>query len=69
MAAPILLCYIDVSTLCYLYLSAVVGNNKYMRILALIIIVLSISFLFAYKKNRLNSMQGNQPNLLPLFLM
>lgn len=35
MAAPILLCYIDVSTLCYLYLSAVVGNNKYMRISAL----------------------------------
>lgn len=28
MAAPILLCYIDVSTLYYLYLSAVVGNNK-----------------------------------------
>lgn len=38
MAAPILLCYIDVSTLYYLYLSAVVGNNKYMRILALIVI-------------------------------
>lgn len=50
MAAPILLCYIDVSTLYYLYLSAVVGNNMYMRILALIIIVLSISFLFAYNK-------------------
>lgn len=51
MAAPILLCYIDVSTLCYLYLSVVVGNNMYMRILALIVIVLSISFLFAYKKS------------------
>lgn len=50
MAAPILLCYIDVSTLCYLYLCAIVDNNTYMRILALIIIVLYISFLFAYNK-------------------
>lgn len=67
MAAPILLCYIDVSTLYYLYLTAVVRE-----IIVCESIIVNYYWCYlkvAYKKIRLNSMQGNQPNLLPLFLM